>query len=127
MLFLIVCKSARLSMLLTTFIPGGGQFYTENYVKGVIVGGVQSYFAYKTYKSYIDWREINKEFDNTGDSTLLYQKDQKLSEIYEDIWWDALVWSLSVVDAYIDAHLYKFNTDITFNKDKISIGLTYRF
>lgn len=98
-------------MLLTTLIPGGGQFYTERYVKGVIIGGAQSYLLYRGIQTQIRLDEIGQE------SIALPEERQNLLEKRRQIaWWMALVWSLGILDAYVDAQLYNFESDLSFDQ-----------
>jgi hypothetical protein len=90
-------KSARLAMLLC-FMPGGGQFYTERYVPGIILGGGEitlSYFAYKSHQ----------EKDYARRNSLL--------------WWDLFVFGYSLADAYVGAKLYGFRVETDINRVSI--------
>lgn len=102
--------------LFLSLLPGGGQFYTENYLKGIIIGGVQLYFGGGTIylhikakeaarKKYKYWRFYHEWYSNQRNNFL---------------WWDALVWAISMADAYVSAHFYKFKEQ---GKLKLDVGL----
>lgn len=80
-------------------LPGGGQFYTENYLKGALFAAVQTSLLVLTIK------------ENNPDKR------------YDLLWWDVIAWALSMGDAYISAHFYKFKKQ---NKIGIEIGFKIR-
>lgn len=93
MLWLIICglaKSPRKAMLLSLCIPGGGQFYNEAYVKGIIIGSAEVALGYLSYQSH---KENNEEKRN----------------VY--LFWFASLVAYSVADAWIDAHMYGFDKE----------------
>ena len=126
-ILMLISKSATTAMLLTTFIPGGGQFYTERWVKGILVGGTQSYILYRAYKIQGDINSINREIENNPAEYLTEERDDLLIQRRETVWWGALVWTLGILDAYIDAQLYNFEGDITLdNTGHPKFELTFR-
>ncbi len=80
--------------------PGLGQFYNEQYIKAAIVlGGQGTLIGFSIY-----YNNIVKK------STISAEK-----EFYKDrrnlmFWWIGAATLLSMLDAYIDAHLYDFDT-----------------
>jgi len=110
-IFLLLAKSAKTAMLLTTFVPGGGQFYTERYVKGIIIGGAQSYLLYKEVQTQIRLNEIERDI-----SALPEEKQNLLNQRGQIGWWMALVWTLGILDAYVDAQLYNFESDLSLDQ-----------
>jgi len=117
-------------MLLTTFIPGGGQFYTKRWVKGIFIGGAQSYIIYKGVSTQFDLNDINQRLEESYSGSLAQEKDALLVRRREIIWWGALVWTIGILDAYVDAQLYDFGSDITMDpggspKLNVSINIHY--
>lgn len=107
-ILLLLSKSAKTAMLLTSLIPGGGQFYTERYAKGAIIGGIQSYLIIDGVQTQIKLNRTPKENK---------QKREELSNKRRNIAWKmALVWSLGILDAYVDAQLYNFESDLTIDQ-----------
>ncbi len=106
LLFLLAEKSAKVAITLSLFIPGGGQFYTKNYIKGGIFGATQSFLIYQTYNAIISVREAEATPD-IPDSILVARKSSR--DTY--LWWDAVVWFLTAADAYVDAKMYNFNSN----------------
>ncbi len=101
-------------MLLTTIIPGGGQFYTERYFKGIVIGGAQSYLIYREVQTQIKINELQRETNLSNEQQALL--DEKLDERREIGWWMALVWGIGILDAYVDAQLYGFESELTIDQ-----------
>jgi hypothetical protein len=110
-IFLLISKSAKTAMLLTTLIPGGGQFYTQRYVKGVIIGGTQSYLIYRGVQTQINLNELEQE-----SITYLEDRQNLLEQRSQIAWWMVLVWSLGILDAYVDAQLCSFESNLSFDQ-----------
>ncbi len=92
-------RSPALAVALSAAFPGGGQIYTRNYVKAAAFAAGLGYIGYryleedraaKASTSYYEW------WDHDA-----YRHDYK--------WWGIGVWLVSMADAYVDAHLYKFD------------------
>jgi len=90
-------KSASLAMLLCIF-PGGGQFYTERYVPGILIGSTEIALGYYAYKAHMASN---------------YPERNSL------LWWGLFVFGYSLADAYVGAKMFGF--DIETNIDKVSI------
>jgi len=114
-MFFLISKSAKTAMLLTTFLPGGGQFYTERYVKGILIGGAQSYLIYKGTQTQLRLYEIDREWNGTLPE-FQQEKSGLLDKRNQIAWWMALVWTLGVLDAYVDAQLYNFESNLSLDK-----------
>jgi len=96
-------KNASLAMLLCV-VPGGGQFYTERYIPGLIISSTELILGYYAYK-------YHKEED--------YEKRNSL------LWWGFFVFGYSLADAYVGAKMYGF--DIEADIDKVSIKYTWKW
>ena len=79
----------------SAIIPGWGQIYNEQYVKSVIAFSINGFLVYQIYKYELKWREEHNE--GMRDKRNLYT------------WYFALAYLLTMVDAYVDAYLYKFD------------------
>ncbi|MCX7785462.1 MAG: DUF5683 domain-containing protein [candidate division WOR-3 bacterium] len=90
----IYYKSSSKAMFLSAIFPGGGQFYTQNYLKGVFVAGVEGALVSYAIKNHLDYKNTNNaEFRNRATNLL---------------WWLALVKIFSLADAYVSANMFKF-------------------
>lgn len=121
LLFTLSSKSPTLSAWLSFLIPGGGQFYTENYLKGVLITGVQGYLIYEFNRIY----NLKKE---KGIPDTTYERKM----VYNSIWY-LIALTYSIADAYVSAHLYNFEKDTTLNvsflpsKEGFKFFLTKKF
>ncbi len=109
-------KSPTTAVLLSTVLPGAGQFYNESYWKIPIIGGLIGYFGYEYFRNnnlYKDYRDqysaSQTELNPLGNFTL-----KTLREFYRDqrndfVWYFLIVYVVSMVDAYVDAHLFDFD------------------
>ncbi|MBN1694257.1 hypothetical protein JW879_02505 [candidate division WOR-3 bacterium] len=115
-------------MLLTTLIPGGGQFYTERYFKGIIVGGAQSYIIYRGIQTQLRLNDLDRELNLSPIEE--EEKQTLLDQRREIAWWMALVWTIGILDAYVDAQLYGFESDLTIDKTgspKVELSLKIHY
>lgn len=111
-------KSSGRAMLYSLLIPGGGQFYTENYLKGVVIGGAQATLEYLAVRDHLRALDCLARTD-----TLTYVR-------YRDsrnnlLWWSASVLVFSLADAYVSAHMYRFKEEerLTFVVSPWRIGI----
>jgi heme A synthase len=95
-------KNANVAMLLCVF-PGGGQFYTERYVPGVIIGATEIVIGYYAYQ---------------------YHRDNEYTKRNSLLWWGLFVLGYSLADAYVGAKMHGF--DVEADIDRVSIGYKMR-
>ncbi len=84
--------------LYSAIFPGAGQFYVGNRVKGFLFGAAGAYFGYRAL------RDLSISGGSTDSPAFPGFMDNALSFV--------AVWGLSIVDAYISAHLYGFDSSI---------------
>ncbi|MGB9721523.1 MAG: hypothetical protein ACPL28_08610 [bacterium] len=96
-------KSAKTAMLLSVF-PGGGQFYTERYVPGVLISAGEITLGYYAVKNHLE---------------------KNYSERNSFLWWELFLFGYSLADAYVGAKMYGF--DIETNIDKVSLVYRLKF
>ena len=95
-------KNASVAMLLCVF-PGGGQFYTERYIPGILIGGAEIAIGYYAYK---------------------YHQDDEYTKRNSMLWWGLFVFGFSLADAYVGAKMYGF--DVQTDLDKVSLSYKIR-
>jgi hypothetical protein len=79
----------------SAMLPGWGQVYNEKYIKSVICLGICFDFARKVYV-------FNQRYQRSGRKYFL---DRRVV----NSWYLGLFYMLNMVDAYVDAYLYKFD------------------
>lgn len=82
----------------SAMLPGWGQIYNESYVKAAIAFGLCFDFARRIYV-------YHQRYKKTGDPG---ERDKRI----RNSWYFGLVYFLNLVDAYVDAYLYRFNESI---------------
>ncbi len=87
----------------SAMLPGWGQIYNESYIKAVVSFGVFSTFTYNVIN-------YSRKYSETGEG---YYKDRRIVQS----WYLGLTYVLIMIDAYVDANLYKFDE---------AMELTYR-
>lgn len=95
---LLAEKNANIAMLLCV-IPGGGQFYTERYIPGVIIGATEITLGYYAIK---------------------YHQDAEYTKRNSMLWWGFFVFGFSLADAYVAAKMHGF--DLETDIDKVSLS-----
>lgn len=96
-------KNTNVAMLLC-LIPGGGQFYTERYVPGIIIGATEIALGYYAYK---------------------YHSEENFEKRNSLLWWGLFVFGFSLADAYVGAKMYGFDVDA--DVDKVSISMKWKW
>ncbi|MDZ4758080.1 MAG: DUF5683 domain-containing protein [Bacteroidota bacterium] len=115
--------SAKKAAILSAIIPGAGQIYNKKYWKAPIVwamlGGSIYYFIYNQ-QTYIDFRNNYRTrvdadpntFDNylfLTNTQLKGQRDNARQSRDLSILIMAIAYSLNIIDANVDGHLYNFD------------------
>jgi len=88
----------------SAMLPGWGQCYNESYIKSVIAFGAFFYFVSRMYYN-------EKQYRDTGNVEF---RDKRIT----NSWYLGLTYLIILVDAYVDAHLYRFDD---------TINLTYQY
>ena len=116
-------KSPTWAMISSALLPGGGQFYTENYKKGLLFALAQGTLSGMTLYEHIQTGEAERALIDHikvyGDSlppaeiprriSLQGQYNHHFDRRRTLLFIDVGVWILAVADAYISAHFYKFD------------------
>ena len=96
-------KNSNIAMLLCVF-PGGGQFYTERYVTGIVIGAAEIAIGYYAYR---------------------YHRDEEYTKRNSMLWWGLFTFGFSLADAYVGAKMHGF--DVETDIDKISLSYKFKF
>ncbi|RKZ25851.1 hypothetical protein DRQ20_04260 [bacterium] len=102
MILLLFSKSVKTAVFLSLLLPGGGQFYTGNYLKGIAIGGIEVYCFYRCYQGYAEGNE---------------------DEGYTYLFWSLITLLFSAADAYVDANLYGIKPELEVNPEEKSVSL----
>ncbi|MFQ6092477.1 MAG: DUF5683 domain-containing protein [bacterium] len=111
--------------------PGWGQVYTEHYVKSGVIFLIESGLI---VSAVMENEKANKAYEAAQSTTdEQYQKYlDRLERRNLYLWWTAGVIVYSMIDAYVDAHLFRFDEEgITLSVEPrwprgVAIGLALR-
>ena len=97
-------------------MPGGGQFYNGQKLKGglLISGALVFGFLYADYSK--------KYSDYSGDDTLEKARYLKLRNKYG--WWVGFVYIYGLLDAIVEAHLHPFNKVMNEDLEKSKVEVS---
>lgn len=126
-------KKPMQAMALSLAIPGGGQFYNESYYKAGLIFALEGVFAgraiyhHNRMNHYYDKALASSEEDYEFYRKKYYRYHNKRQN---DFWWLGSIVFLSIVDAFVDAHLYNYNIErervqLLFDKEQIGIGIRF--
>ena len=100
-------------MMRSALIPGWGQLYNGKWWKAVIFGGAESAFLYGIY-------DEDRLADSAAAKARLYPAEESYwrsassshrARKKDYLWWGAVATLLSLGDAYVDAHLRRFDAE----------------
>jgi hypothetical protein len=93
----VFLRSPTKAALMSSIIPGLGQFYNGRKIKGLILGGLS--LASLTY-TFLKYSEYRVRGDN-----------RSVSEFLGAIIINLAVWGYTSADAFVDAYLYGFQAE----------------
>lgn len=109
-------------MLRSAVFPGWGQWHNRQWLKALVIGGVEGWMAYRIYDD--NWTLNNLQLQvnaarDAGDqdlaNALALQYNDRLDTMVARQWLLAGVVAYSLLDAYVDAHFRGF--DVEFDSD----------
>ncbi len=98
-------------MLYSALVPGGGQVYNGAYLKAGAVVGVQSFLIANTIiqdNKARDAKRLMRDADPAMEGFYKAEYETHKEARNSNIWWIGVTTVLSMIDAYVDAHLVDF-------------------
>lgn len=99
------------ALLRSAVVPGWGQFYNDEPLKGLAYGALQAgllgWTLYENHQA-IHSREM---FELTGDPEWDQSGDDHRDQCRSLVWYTAGAWVASMLDAYVDAWLFGFDAE----------------
>lgn len=105
-------KNPARAVLYSAAFPGGGQLYNHAWLKAGLVFGVQGFLIgsaiwHGSEKAY--WIKLAENEPNEFLSQQYLARSRVYGdELKNDLWWMGITAGLSMLDAYVDAHLSDF-------------------
>ncbi|MFO7447247.1 MAG: DUF5683 domain-containing protein [Ignavibacteriaceae bacterium] len=120
-------KSPWGAVLRSAVLPGWGQIYNESYWKAPIVWGIAAWLVY----NWIDNNDLYQDYRERYSSTLS-SRDQEYRNFYRDqrdlfAIYMGLTYVLTLVDAYVDAHLFDFTVEENLYTRQPMLGIKFKF
>jgi hypothetical protein len=121
------------AIIATAVLPGGGQFYAENYGRGIFFSSLQISLLTLTVYEKVQETDYKKLYDENPSKDIWDQYNKHKSRVRNLLWWDAGIWFLACADAFADAHFYKFgeeekvSLDLETKEESIHVGFTVKF
>lgn len=119
-------KAAALSLIL----PGAGQFYNESYLKSTVVIALELSLIGLAVNHHLKSEDYYDQYRQTQNEVFYKKYVDYYEKKQSDLWWVGTVIFFSVIDAYVDAHLYDFEArkkKIRMKFEENLIGFEYRF
>jgi len=116
-------KSPTGAMLRSMVIPGWGQFYNEAYWKIPVIWGAMGALGYAwkwNNDRVIKYDDLYRSEHNSGYYKMreFYRNQRDLNAVFF-----ILAYVMNVIDAYVDAHLFDFETQFRYNEFSPEINL----
>ena len=101
---LIVTKNPTGALLRSAALPGWGQFYNDKPIKGLLFGSVEL--------GLLSWLIVehlaSEDARHSGDEHAYEAHSQRRLDL---IWYTSAAWLFGMLDAYVDAYLYSFDSE----------------
>ncbi len=100
--------------MISAILPGYGQIYNGAIWKVPILYGLLGYFGYRAFDNHDSYTEFRDKYaqDPEGPEASFFQseRDRFQEKRNQQLLFLALAYLAGIVDAYVDAHLYDFDT-----------------
>lgn len=97
-------KNPSTAIIRSAILPGWGQFYNDEPLKGVLFGTVELGLL-----SWLIAEHIASENARISNNEPAYQLHSQRR--LDFIWYTSAAWLFGMLDAYVDAYLYSFSTE----------------
>jgi len=112
----IVTRNPSGALLRSAVLPGWGQFYNHEPVKGIVLGSIELGLLGWLISEHIQ----SEDARNSGDDAAYQVHSQRRLDL---IWYTSAAWLFGMLDAYVDAYLFSFETENQLFERETSIGL----
>jgi len=123
-------RSGTKAIIYSALIPGGGQIYNDRYIKAGIAIGLEALFLGSGIYYQIEGNKAWDKYEETGDDNFYNDYSDYHLKSQSMLWWFFSMKFLSVLDAYVDAKLFNYDSkkrQLELELSGSSISLNYRF
>ncbi len=107
--------NATAAVLMTPVFPGWGQLYSDNGWRAVLAFGAEMWFWSRMvmYDRKAVRLKLHEDLTDNDISRAFYrdQIDEYWELMRDNAWWSGCALLIIAVDAYVDAHLHRFDED----------------
>jgi hypothetical protein len=123
----VMQKSAWTAVGLSAVCPGLGQIYNGAYWKAPIVWGLTGWFLYNYIQANKDYKHYQNLYIAKGSSDYKRLRDDYHDQRDQFAVYMGLTYVLTLVDSYVDAHLFDFSVDEKFYRSRYQINMRIGF
>ncbi len=123
----IMKKSPWTSVGLSAICPGLGQIYNGSYWKAPIVWGLTGWFLYNYVQCNKDYTHYRDLYIAKGTTDYKRLRDDYHDQRDQFAVYMGLTYVLTLVDSYVDAHLFDFTVDEKFYRSTYQINMRIGF
>ena len=120
-------KSPTGALLRSAALPGWGQFYNENPLKGIVMGSAELGLLAWLLHEHIAAEDARTDYLETGDPADESRYDSHSQRRMDLIWYTSAAWLYGMLDAYVDAYLFSFESENRSFERKAGIGAIVYF
>jgi hypothetical protein len=104
-------KSPTVAMASSMVLPGLGQLYNGRRIKTIIAVGAFGYYLGTAWLEAKEAQRSLKARDALDPNTFEWREEDAWYQFHKEsardyLWWSGAVWLITVLDAFVDAHLY---------------------
>jgi hypothetical protein len=104
-------KSATVAMVSSMVLPGLGQLYNGRRIKTAVAVGVFTYYLGTAWLEQKNSQEHLKTRESLTPLSVAWLNEDILYQFHKEnavtyLWWSGAAWLITVLDAFVDAHLY---------------------
>jgi hypothetical protein len=99
------------ALLRSAVLPGWGQFYNDEYAKGILLGAASTGLLTWLLMENGAANSARDDFEETGDPAFEQDYETHKQRRLDLIWYTSAAWLYTMLDAYVDAHLFAFDIE----------------
>jgi hypothetical protein len=104
-------RSPTGALLRSAVLPGWGQFYNDEPVKGIVMGAAEIGLLSWLISEHIQAEDARTAYLETGDPGDLASYERHRGRRLDLIWYTSAAWLYGMLDAYVDAYLFSFDAE----------------
>ena len=124
---IILKKSPTGALLRSALLPGWGQFYNREPLKGVILGTVELGLLAWLVREHIAAEDARQDYLISGDEADESRYETHRQRRIDLILYTSGAWLYGMLDAYVDAYLFSFQSENRSFERETGLGVIFYF